>query len=42
MGIQELASEVKRAQVFLGAISLEIRNKALGNIAEEIKIRKNE
>lgn len=42
MGIQELASEVKRAQVFLGAISLKIRNKALGNIAEEIKIRKNE
>jgi len=42
VGIQELASEVKRAQVFLGAISLEIRNKALGNIAKEIKIRKNE
>lgn len=42
MGIQELASEVKSAQVFLGAISLEIRNKALENIAKEIKIRKDE
>lgn len=42
MEIQELVSEIKRAQVFLGAISLEIRNNALENIAKEIKIRKNE
>ena len=42
MGIQELASEVKSAQVFLGAISLSIRNKALENVAKEIKIRKDE
>lgn len=42
MGIQELASEVKSAQVFLGAISLSIRNKALENIAKEIKIRKDD
>ena len=42
MGIQELASEVKNAQVFLGAISLEVRNRALENISKEIKIRKDE
>ena len=42
MGIKELAAEVKGAQVFLGAINLEIRNKALGNILVEIKNRKDE
>ncbi len=42
MGIQELASEVKNAQVFLGAVSLELRNKALKNISDEIRTRKDE
>ncbi|MCK5152778.1 MAG: glutamate-5-semialdehyde dehydrogenase [Spirochaetales bacterium] len=42
MGIKEQASEVKKAQVFLGAISLEIRNKALENISRVMKIRKDE
>jgi glutamate-5-semialdehyde dehydrogenase len=42
VGIKELAAEVKGAQVFLGAINLEIRNKALGNILVEIKNRKDE
>ncbi len=42
MGIRELAAEVKSAQVFLGAIPLEIRNKALENISRNLKERKNE
>lgn len=42
MGIKEQAAEVKKAQVFLGAVSLETRNKALEAISRIMNSRKSE
>ena len=42
MGIKEQAVEVKKAQVFLGSISLKTRNKALESISELMNKRKND
>jgi len=42
VGIKEQAAEVKKAQVFLGAISLEIRNKSLEAISRIMNTRKEE
>ncbi|MCK5671855.1 MAG: glutamate-5-semialdehyde dehydrogenase, partial [Spirochaetales bacterium] len=42
MGIKEQAAEVKKAQVFLGSISLEVRNKALEAISKVMNTRKDE
>lgn len=42
MGIKEQAAEVKKAQVFLGAVSLEKRNRALESISEIMNLRKDE
>ena len=42
MGIKEQAAEVKKAQVFLGAISLETRNRALESISKLLNKHKND
>ena len=42
MGIKEQAAEVKKAQVYLGALSLEVRNKALESISKILNVRNNE
>ncbi len=42
MGIEEQALSVKKAQVFLGSIGLDKRNRALKAISEALQLRKSE
>jgi glutamate-5-semialdehyde dehydrogenase len=42
VGIKEQAAEVNKAQVFLGSISLDIRNRGLESISKILNVRKEE